>query len=258
MKTLVCISNYGDGQLLYLHQILIAYDNMSGFEVDVVLHTTVPLDLSRYAFRATQIPCDPAMGRDLALCHRKVMDEAQDQYDLFIYTENDVLIAEDNLRAFCETNAVLPEPYVAGFIRYERNRERPDDPEMYLPDAHPSGGRVLKGQLVLNGLRCARLRNLHQGCSVLTRAQLKCAMKSPFYHYYNRGDPLNREVGASFVYIGCGLQKVIPIDRLEELMIHHLSDKYVHLDEPPWNKTPPYTLTELKRFIADSEKRTAA
>lgn len=255
MKTLVCISNYGESQLLYLHQLLIAYNSMGRFEVEVVLHTTISVDFSRYSLQAKQIACDPAIGRDLALCHRKVMDQAQDDYDLFIYTENDVLITEQNLQTFCELTETLPEPYVAGFIRYERNRKNPDDGEMYLPDAHPSSGRVYKGHLFLNGVPCVRLRNLHQGCFVLTRPQLKRALKSPFFHYYNRADPLNREVGATFVYIGCGLQKVIPIERIDQLMIHHLPDKYLHLDEPPWNKTPPYTLAELKRFIADAEKR---
>ena len=255
MKALVCIPNYGENQLLYLHQALIAYDDMRQFEVDVVIHTTTRVDLSRYAFRGTQIACDPAIGRDLAICHRKTMDQARDDYDLFIYAENDVLITEQNLLTFCEVTKKLPDPYVAGFIRYERNRKKLDDPELYLPDAHPSGGRMVKGHIVVNGIPCARLRNLHSGCFVLTRSQLKRAMRSPFFHYFNRADPLNREVGATFVYIGCGLQKVIPIDLIDGLMVHHLPDKFVMLDEPPWNNTPCYTLTELKGFIADAERR---
>ena len=70
MKALVCISNYGDSQLLYLHQALIAYDNMERFKFDVVLHTTQEVDLSRYSFRANQVLCDPAIGHDMALRHR--------------------------------------------------------------------------------------------------------------------------------------------------------------------------------------------
>lgn len=254
MKTLVCIANYGESQLLYLHELLIEYDNMERFQINVVLHTTTKVDLSRYSFAARQILCDPAIGRELAVCHREVMLEAQDDYELFIYSENDTLINEQNLLAFCEATEKLPDPYVVGFIRYERNRERPDDLEMYLPDAHPSGGRVLEEQLTINNARYAKLRNRHQGCFVLTRHQLKRAAQSPFFNYYNRSDPLNREVGATFVYIGCGLQKVIPVDRIDHLMIRHLPDKYVNLDEPPWNQTPPCTLSELKALFADTNK----
>ncbi|MBI4664053.1 MAG: hypothetical protein HY735_35095 [Verrucomicrobia bacterium] len=253
MKTLVCISNYGDAQLLYLHQLLIAYDSMPGFTVDVVLHTTTKVELNRYSFRARQTLCDPSVGVDLALLHRHVMMDAQDEYDLFIYTENDTLITERNLSAWRAATELLPDPYVVGFIRYEHSQKQPGDSELYLPDAHPSGGKVCKGQVVVNGIRCARLRNSHQGCFVLTRHQLKRAIRSPFFSYYNRSDPLNREVGATFVFIGCGLEKVIPIDRIDDLMIHHLSDKYVNLDEPPWNQSPPYTLSELKAFFANSK-----
>ena len=249
MKALVCISNYGDAQLLYLHQLLIAYDNMGHFEVDIVLHTTTKLDLGRYSFQAQQCLCDPAVGRDLALQHREVMIGAQDRYDLFIYTENDILITEENLLTFWKVSASLPDPYVAGFLRYERNRKRPDDGQLYLPDAHPAYGEVYQGHLIAGNVRCAKLRNLHQGCFVLTQPQLKRAMQSKFFKYYVPADRLNLEVGATFVYIGCGLQKVIPVEHVDQLLVHHLPDKYVSLDEPPWNQTPPLTLQELKALF---------
>ena len=57
------------------------------------------------------------------------MAEAEDDYDFFIYAENDLLITEQNLLAFCETTEKLPEPFVVGFIRYERNRKNPADGE---------------------------------------------------------------------------------------------------------------------------------
>lgn len=250
MKALVCISNYGDSQLLYLHQLLISYDNMGRFEMDIVLHTTTRLDLDRYSFQARQILCDPAVGRDLALRHREVMVEAQDRYDVFIYTENDILITEQNLLAFWGVSKRLPDPYVAGLIRFERNRRRLDDPELYLPDAHPAYGPVYQGEVTAGNVRCAMLRNPHQGCYVLTRPQLKRAMKGKFFNYFVPSDRLNLEIGATFVYIGCGLQKVIPIDDIDHLLVHHLPDKYVNLDEPPWNQTPPYTLAELKACFA--------
>lgn len=254
MKLLVCISNYGEGQLSYLHQVLSAYSEMKHFSVDIILHTTQALDLSRFPIQQRQILCDPVVGRDLAMFHREIMIESQNDYDLFVYSENDILISEQNLLTLCAATKNLPDPYAIGFIRYERNRKNPGDSELYLPDAHPSGGRVYKGEVIVNGVRYAKLRNLHQGCFVLTRDQLKRATKSRFFSYYNRGDPLNREVGATFVYIGCGLQKIIPVDLIDQLLIHHLPDKYVNLDEAPWNKTPPYTVNDLKRFIAQSNK----
>lgn len=248
-KVLVCLSNYGDQQLLYLHQLFIAYDRVKHFQIDLILHTTAAVDLNRYSFRVHQVLCDPAIKRDLALKHRQVMINAQDRYDLFVYSENDMLITEPHLLAFCQATANLPDPYVAGFIRYERNRRRSDDEELYLPDAHPLCGGVYQAEHFIRGRRYIELMNRHQGFFLLTQDQLKRAIQSPLFGRYIPGEPLNLEIGASLVYIGCGMRKVIPVDVIDDLMVHHLSDKYVNSDDPPWNTTPPHTLRSLKALF---------
>ncbi|MDA1276150.1 MAG: hypothetical protein O2960_19215 [Verrucomicrobia bacterium] len=249
IKTLVCISNYGDGQIHYLHRLLDQYNRMNRFETEIVLQTTTPVDLNRYSFRSSQMMFKPDIKFDLAMQHRRVMIDKQDDFDLFIYAENDILITEENLIAFCDSNEFLPHPYAAGFIRYEHFKGIQDDAEKYLPDAHPAGGSVFDGEISLSGRRCIRLTNRHQGCFVLTRAHLKQAIQSPHFNFYFPKDPLNREVGASFVYIGCSIQRVIPWEFVDRLMIHHLPDKYVNLNEPPWNETRPHTLTTLKALV---------
>lgn len=251
-KALVCISNFGTGQMHYLHRSLEEYNRMARFQIQVVLHTTVPVDVDGYSFATKQEAFDPSIGFDLAMQHRRLMIEQQDDYDLFIYAENDILIREDNLLAFCEASEHLPLPYAVGFIRYEFFKGDPPDDAMYFPDAHPECGAVYDGQVTVSGLRCIKLANRHQGCFVLTRAQLKAAMHSPHFNFYFPQDPLNREIGASFVYIACGIQRVIPLEYIDRLMIHHLADKYVNLDEPPWNKVRPHSLASLKKLFDEA------
>ncbi|MBM3835321.1 MAG: hypothetical protein FJ403_19010 [Verrucomicrobia bacterium] len=245
MKALVCIPNHGAKQLSFLERVLLAWDSMTQFRADIILHTTEQLDLSRYAFKSEQILCDPALRFDLAFEHRKVMVERQDQYDLFIYSENDVLITETNLLAFCEATQPLPFPYVVGFVRFERNRKRSEDQELYLPDVHPSVP-YFEGRVEIHGRSCLVLRNKHQGCFVLTREQLKWVIQSGHFTGVLPPPLRSLEVAATLVYLMCGLKKVLPMDYIDSLMIHHMSDKYVNADEPPWNITPPRTLKDLK------------
>lgn len=252
IKTLVCISNFGDSQMHYLHQLFEEYNQMKHFEIDIALHTTVSVDFDRYSFKAKQQIFDPSIGYDLALQHRRLMIEGQDEYDLFIYAENDILIREDNLLAFCEAYPLVPHPHAVGFLRYEHFKGTTQDEAMYLPDAHPECGAVHDGDELISGLRCIKLVNRHQGCFVLSQAQLKEVMKSPHFNFFYPKDPLNREVGATFVYIGCGLQRVIPWDYMDRLMVHHLADKYVNLNEPPWNQVRPHSLESLKKFFNEA------
>ena len=51
--------------------------------------------------------------------YKTIFGERMSQYDLFIYSEDDTLITERNIDAFVKVTKILPEEYIAGFIRHE-------------------------------------------------------------------------------------------------------------------------------------------
>ena len=55
-----------------------------------------------------------------------------ESYDLFVYSEDDMLITENNLRAFLEVSQVLRDDEIAGFFRIESG----SNGDVNYPDVH--------------------------------------------------------------------------------------------------------------------------
>jgi hypothetical protein len=180
------------------------------------------------------------------------MVQHQDDYDLFVYSENDILIQERNLEGFLRETERLPHDHVTGFLRYER---RENDDALYLIDAHPHFPVLKEKDLEINGRRYFTLYNVHQGSWVLTRDQLKRAIRSggfdvmPHYRETKDGFIGILESGASDVYTQCGFKKkVLPHEGIDDLMIHHLPNKYIRTGGI-WDDPGPLTLVEFKKRL---------
>ncbi len=261
MDVLVCLANYGDGQLDHLQSVLEGYCAFSSrFRVFLIVDTTVPLDLSPYRDRLhpLQFLFKPEIRHGLAFVHRQHMMEQADNYDLFIYSENDVLIREENLEAYLRVTERLPPEYLSGFLRYET---RDEEEEYYLIDVHPDSPAIKETRLVIEGHDYFTMHNLHQGCWILTRSQLKRAMASGGFdvmpHYLERDSGFFGilECGASDVYLQCGFAgKVLPHEGIEALLVHHLPDKYVRMGGR-WSEPGALTLRRLKEILAGQGRK---
>ena len=119
----------------------------SRFRVFLIVDTTVPLDLSEYRYRLhpLQFLFKPEIRHGLAFVHRQHMMEQADNYDLFIYSENDVLIREENLEAYLRVTERLPPEYLSGFLRYETR----DEEEEYAAYEREEPERPLPGECIL-------------------------------------------------------------------------------------------------------------
>jgi hypothetical protein len=153
------------------------------------------------------------------------MAECIETYDLFLYVENDMLITEANIDAFLEHQAALPSHQISGFFRYELNGGA-----KILLDLNPFWGKLVVQEYEHN----FTVVNQHQGCWLLTRAQLQqCVASGQFLVDPHTGPYGMLEQGASDPYTTCGLEKVLPKDLnlLERLQIRHLPLKYTVRDE---------------------------
>jgi len=111
---------------------------------------------------------------EFPFAHKRILAERANDYDLFIYSEDDTLITEQNLDAFLRVSAAMPENEIPGFLRFE---EAPDGRINY-PEVHghfhwdPQTIRS-RGEYALAFFTCE-----HSACYVLTREQLRRAIES--------------------------------------------------------------------------------
>jgi SAM-dependent methyltransferase len=223
VRILVAIAHYGDTNRRWLERLLDTYESMP-FDVDVVILTERPKQ-----FRAavkTVVGLPTRNPRSLPFAAPELFRDRRDAYDLFVYSEDDTLITEENIRAFLWTADVLPADEIGGFLRFESDR----DGEAYVSTAHahfrwiPSSVRRRAGKLF------ASFSNEHGAAFLLTKRQLEAALASGGFvvpPHEGRHDMLVS--AATDVYTQCGLEKLICIDELERFLLHHLPNRYVGL-----------------------------
>ena len=254
MKILVCIAQYGLNQLDHLKTLLYEY-SLYSHSVDIVIDYTqnIPEEVFPKNLKITLHQHPTAIGHGLTFCHRAHMVEQKDNYDIFIYTENDILITEKNVESWLGIQSRLPKYAITGFLRYE---QFPNSDIKYLMDAHPEFPMILSKSVIVDGERYFRLVNLHSGCWILTKEMLHFAIYTGNFlvapHITSRESTIYMvlESGATDVYSQCWFEhKIFPYNGFESLMVPHLANKYLFLMDNQEN--PISTSPEKLRALLD-------
>jgi SAM-dependent methyltransferase len=221
-KTLVVVASYGEKNLKFLREMIGNYRKMS-LTFDFVVVSEAPKDLGPDVKVVVGLPSKDTWS--LPFAHKAVMAENADRYDLFIYTEDDMDVSEGNLRAFLAVTPELADDEIAGYLRYERDQ----DQKPLLTDVHGAFHWVAESVRRRGRHVFAEFTNEHAGFYVLTRAQLKRALASGGYlvgpYRARYGLP---ETAATDPYTRCGFRKVICLDLLDDFLIRHMSNLYIH------------------------------
>src|SRR5574337_1188930 len=165
MRVLVAIANYGFRQSAYLKRLIQEYRSMPG-KVDIVVLSNVPKKFEQNIEVVVGLPTKNPWS--LPFGHKKIFAERLEDYGLFIYSEDDILITQKNIESFLQLTKVLPEEQISGFLRYELdsngNTWYPDflGPYHWLPASVRKADRFT----------VAEFSNVHSACYVLTRDQL--------------------------------------------------------------------------------------
>ena len=142
------------------------------FDVDIVVLSNIDKNLGPGIEMRVGLPSKNPWS--LPFAHKTLFAERANKYDVFVYSEDDILITEAHLRAFLDVTAELADDELAGFLRIEK---RPDG-RVSFPDVHwnfhwePQSLKS-RGEHLL-----ARFTNEHAACYVLTREQLAKAISS--------------------------------------------------------------------------------
>jgi len=220
-RVLVAIANHGTKNDVYVQQLLAAYRAMP-IAVDIVILSDRPKDLGRDV--EVRVGAPTANPWSLPFAHRKLFIERQNDYDFFIYSEDDTLLTWQAFKAFADSQQVLAPNEIAGFMRMEIG----PDGSRYYSTCHsffrwdPNSIRERGGKL------WARYTNEHAACYIVSRDQLRRAIASGGFTvepHEGRHDMLC--AAATDIYTRCGFERLVCLDELETFTLRHLPDKYI-------------------------------
>lgn len=241
MKILIGLANYGTNQIKFLERMLEEFSRYR-FELHLLVDTTVDLNLilKKTGIEFTQRLFDESVGIALPYKHREYFCNHVDEFDCFLYSENDLLILESSLQFIVQQTLKLANDEIIGFYRYELK-----DGKKYLTDhdvktpltfhhAWRRGDSVYFTPFIQ-----------HSGCYFLTRSQLQSAIDSKGYVHRPHTGPYGvLEQGASDIYTQCGFKpKFLPLP-IDPVLVHHLPDKYIN----GLNTMPRFTTSILEEL----------
>lgn len=221
LRILVVIASYGSQNDSYLRRVLDEYRSMP-HRIQLVVVSNIRKDLGPDVDVRVGLPSRNPYS--LPFAHKQILANQIADHDLFVYSEDDILITAENIEAFLEQANVLPPHQIPGFLRIE---ERPDHQIQYC-DIHGSAYWDPRSVTMIDGRVFAYLSNEHAACYILTAQQLKLAVDSgkflvpPYAGRYNM-----LETAATDPYTRCGLRKLICISEIERSSVHHLPNKYI-------------------------------
>lgn len=240
LKLLVSIANYGNSQLSYLQQVVREFQSYSpAFSVDIIVHSNIELPIEGITVKIIK---DLPDWWELPFIARKVIYDKRNDYDLFIFNENDHLITQSNVEAFLDLSKSVPPEFIIGFFQYECGNGTRYFPAYHTPNQWRKNSAICFGSDVF-----ARFTNHHQAGFIVTRQQLLKAVgnidfaKENKFSRYKRAD----RVGADIYYLA-GFTKLICLSRFSDILIHHLPDKYLTYGAPD-----KVIQEDIKRLLAN-------
>jgi O-antigen/teichoic acid export membrane protein len=223
MKILLSIVNFGNSNQQYLNRMLDEYRSMDSFDIDIVVHSNISKALGPDVEVIVGLPTKNPWT--LPFAHKKTFAERRNQYDLYIYVEDDIRLTQQHIEAYLWASSVLSEDCICGFTRFELT----DTGERSYADVHSFYRWDPSSVIHREGETFATLTNEHSALYILSKNQLNRAIDSGGYllppnQRNNYGLP---ETAATDPYTVCGFQKVICISRFNEFCLHHLPNKYI-------------------------------
>lgn len=252
MKTLVAIANYGTSQLKFLERVVYEYTHLNNHHADVYVHTNVPVregDILTHPDVHEVFITDGDVNGDwqrLPYTTRKTLLNGFPDYDIYIYSENDILIEEKNIDTFIEASEVLKNTdLIPGFLLFEVK-----EIERVHPQAHGSYKWDSDVTYQKNGWHFIRFTNDHYAAFVLTRDQFNKVLNHnnnflPDENVDGYQERTFKVKHCTSIFRNYGFTQVIPVSRIEDFLIRHLPDKYNNR----YTRNAEKELKEYTRYI---------
>ena len=220
-NVLVSLVNFGEEQINYLSQVVTELKTFKKYNVTIVVNSNVPLHID--GIDKVNIINNLKDFQLLPLTCRKTIWENKDNFDIFIYGENDHLFKEHHIDKHIEYTKILPKNRISGLIQYEENENG-----VFYPGYHAHYDWDYNSIEEYDGKKFAHFNNVHQATFILTKEQL---------HNIGKLHDFTKFLGESKYSVKCkvntdiydfgGMKKMICISEFKENLIHHLPNLYI-------------------------------
>jgi 2-polyprenyl-3-methyl-5-hydroxy-6-metoxy-1,4-benzoquinol methylase len=221
MRILVAIASYGTRNDRFLAEVIRRYRAMP-YKVDLVVLSNIPKEVGSGVEVLVGLPAKDPWS--LPFGHKKLFADKLNDYDLFIYSEDDTPLSERNIESFLRVSEVLPDDEITGFVRSEL---APDGTQHFC-DVFGPFHWDLTSVKKRAGYTFAFFTNEHSACYALTQKQLRKAIASGGFLVPPHAEKYDLLVtAATDPYTQCGFRKVLCISHLQDFTVPHLPDKYI-------------------------------
>ncbi len=220
-RLLATIASFGVKNLGYLKRVIQSYHSMT-MDVDVVVFSDAPKELGPRVKVIVGLPTKNPWS--LPFAHKPYLAANIEAYDLFIYSEDDAGVTERHIEAFLEITPLLAPTEIAGYLRYEEDKNG----NWSFPEIH--GMFHWKPDSVCRRANhvVAEFDNEHAAFFLLTQAQLRKViasggfLRAPIEGRYDLAC-----TAATDPYTNCGFRKVVSVTAWKDFSMHHLPNRYV-------------------------------
>jgi hypothetical protein len=220
MDVLAVLVNYGDEQLSYLEQVVRELKNFKKYKVSIIVNSNIPLNIEGI----DQVNVIKLHDYEfLPITCRQVIWDHKDDFDLFLFGENDHLFKEHHLDKHLEYISILPKDRITGLIQYEEN-----EIGRYYPAYHAHYDWDYNSVEEYDGKKFAHFTNIHQATFILTKDQLfNIGEKHDFTQFFGPSSYSVKCKVNTDIYQFCDMKKMICISEFEDNIIHHLPNIYI-------------------------------
>ncbi|NLP58169.1 hypothetical protein [Lutibacter sp. B1] len=242
-KILAVLVNYGTEQIHFLEQVVTELKSFSKYNVTVIVNSNINLNIDEIdkvnIFKLDNYQLLP-------LTCRKVIWNNKNDYDIFLFGENDHLFKEIHIDNHLKYSKILPKNRISGLIQFEE-----DNSGKYYPGYHADFEWKFNSVEEYDGKKFAHFTNLHQATFILTKEQLKkIGKKLNFNELVDENkkntvfiNKLKKILGLKIerpnkysvkckvntdIYKYAGITKMICISEFEDNLIHHLPNIYIN------------------------------
>lgn len=219
MKVLAVLVNFGIEQIGYLKKVVAELKSFQKYNVYVVVNSNININIKGVdevnvvQLRNYQL---------LPLTCRKVIWDKRNDYDIFVYGENDHLFQEHHIDKYIEYYNFLPQDRIAGLIQYETQNNLRSYPAYHAKYCWDMGSVE-----VHQGKKFAHFTNLHQATFIITKEQLfRIGTKYDFTDFMETSHYSPKCRVNTDIYQFCGMKKIICISEFDMNIIHHLPNIY--------------------------------
>ncbi len=231
-KLLVSIMSKGDKQLEHLNTITNEYLSYKNYDVTVSIQSDIDVSRNDIVLNKHDSNIDK-----MPYAHRQEFLDKINDYDLFLCTENDMLVKEEAINVYMKYDSSLPINYCIGFIRYEKRViDDPNDENLYCLDIWPQIEHISNEKITIENNDYFILRNPFQSCFLFNREKLNYVINNfDFFRTYQSGV----EVATAGMFVNWDATKGVinrvctrNLEDLKKCLIHHLPNKHCNYPHP--------------------------